>query len=305
MMKMEKTYSIFRSKGNKDDFLAAYDETLKLWPVPFEELMISTRFGMTHIIVSGPKDAPALILFHAMTYSATEWYPNVQSLAAGYRVYAVDTVGDFGKSTVTSIIKSREDAVNWISDLLYGLGIQSAVFMGHSIGGWHVMNFAISSPERVEKMILLAPASGIQKLTPIFFFKIYPAVLFPSEARFIKQLSWFVSKTFKPTEQSKRLIRQFVVSGVNCMPQTGLIPSVFQDAELQRLTMPALLLVGEHEVIYDYQKMLTRAKRLMPHIQTRIIPNAGHLLNIEQHEMVNDTVSGFLNIDSKIPAQVV
>jgi pimeloyl-ACP methyl ester carboxylesterase len=78
------------------------------------------------------------------------------------------------------------------------------------------------------------------------------------------------------------------------MPQTRLIPSVFKDVELQRLTMPTLLVVGEHEVICDYKKMLSRAKRLMPNVQTRIIPNAGHLLNVEQYEIVNDAVSSFL-----------
>ncbi|GIN40634.1 hypothetical protein J19TS1_35830 [Heyndrickxia oleronia] len=41
-------------------------------------------------------------------------------------------------------------------------------------------------------------------------------------------------------------------------------------------------------------KMLERAKRLMPNLKTQMIPNAGHGLSIEQHEIVNEGVKTFL-----------
>ncbi|NRF92501.1 alpha/beta fold hydrolase [Paenibacillus frigoriresistens] len=138
---------------------------MKLWTVPFEDLMISTRFGNTHVVASGSIDAPDLILFHGMTFSATMWYPNIETLSSHFRVYAVDTTGDFGKSTVTSILRTREEAANWVLDVLAGLQLQSAIFIGHSMGGWLPLNFAVHSPTKVKKMILLAPASGIQKIT--------------------------------------------------------------------------------------------------------------------------------------------
>jgi len=103
---MERSYSIIRKKGNREEFIQAYDETMKLWPVPSEDLMISTRFGETHMIASGSIEAPALILLHGMTFSATMWYPNIESLSKHYRVYAVDTLGDLGKSTITSLIRA-------------------------------------------------------------------------------------------------------------------------------------------------------------------------------------------------------
>jgi hypothetical protein len=56
--------SAFRTPEGQAAFLAAYDAAMKLWPVPYEEIEIPSRFGMTHVVVSGPKDAPPLVLLH-------------------------------------------------------------------------------------------------------------------------------------------------------------------------------------------------------------------------------------------------
>lgn len=291
---MSKNISIFRKNGDKEAFISAYDEALKLWPVPYEELMIPTRFGETHIVAAGSVDAEPLILIHGMTFSATMWYPNIEMLAGKYRVYALDTIGDVGKGNVTETIKSRQDAMNWLEDILSVLRLTKAIFMGHSMGGWLCTNFAIHNPERVEKLVLLAPASGIYKMALKFFFKVYPAVAFPSESRIMKEIKWFVSPCFQPDERAETLFRQFIVSGMNCVPCIRVIPSVFAEEELQNLTVETLLLVGEHETIYNPIKMLERAKKLIPNLTIQMIPNAGHGLSIEQHEMVNEAVKSFL-----------
>ena len=54
--------SAFKTPEGEAAYLAAYDAAMKLWPVPYEEMDIPTRFGMTHVVVSGPKDAPPLVL---------------------------------------------------------------------------------------------------------------------------------------------------------------------------------------------------------------------------------------------------
>ena len=198
---MSNNPSIFRKKGNTKAFIDAYEEVLGLWKIPYEEMMISTRFGETHIVAAGPKDAEPLILIHGMTYSATMWYPNVEALTSRYRIYALDTIGDLGKGNVTRVMKSPQDAVEWLDDILSGLHLSSVVFIGHSMGGWLAMNYAIHSPERVEKLILCAPAAGIHKVTPKFLFKVYPAVLYPTETRIRKEVSWFLSPVFQSEEK--------------------------------------------------------------------------------------------------------
>jgi len=55
------------------------------------------------------------------------------------------------------------------------------------------------------------------------------------------------------------VFRQFIVFGMNFVPCIRIVPSVFADEELQNLTIETLLLVGEHETIYNPTKMLERA----------------------------------------------
>ena len=84
--------------------MAAYDTALALWPVPYESFDVPTRFGNTHIIASGPKGAPPLVLLHATSASATMWFPNIADLSREYRVYALDIhTGHIEKSRGTNM----------------------------------------------------------------------------------------------------------------------------------------------------------------------------------------------------------
>ena len=56
--------SAFKSPEGQAEFMAAYEATLKLWPVPYEPMDITGRYGRTHLVASGPKDAPTLVLLH-------------------------------------------------------------------------------------------------------------------------------------------------------------------------------------------------------------------------------------------------
>jgi hypothetical protein len=69
--------SAFKTPEGEAAFLAAYEAIMELWPVPYEEIEILTRFGMTHVVISGPKDAPPLVLLHGQCGTLTMWATNV------------------------------------------------------------------------------------------------------------------------------------------------------------------------------------------------------------------------------------
>ena len=49
---------VFRTTEGKARYLQAYEAVLREWPVPYEEIQIATRLGSTHVVASGPRDAP-------------------------------------------------------------------------------------------------------------------------------------------------------------------------------------------------------------------------------------------------------
>ncbi len=75
-------------------------------------------------------------------------------------------------------------------------------------------------------------------------------------------------------------------------------PSAFADAELRGLRLPVLLLVGEHEVIYDPEKALARVRRLLPDVDAELVSGSGHLINMELPQFTNDRILRFQSVRS-------
>jgi multimeric flavodoxin WrbA len=84
----------FKTPEGEAEYLAAYKAAMKeLWPVPYEEMEIPSRFGKTHAVASGPEDAPPLVLLHGSMGNLTMWAPYIAELSKAYRIYALDTMG--------------------------------------------------------------------------------------------------------------------------------------------------------------------------------------------------------------------
>jgi pimeloyl-ACP methyl ester carboxylesterase len=288
--------SNFKTAAGEAKYIAAYNATLTLWPVPYESLQIATRWGSTHVLASGPPDAPPLMLLHGMNLSATMWFPNVADLSdhssGHYRVYAVDTIGSAGKSVATQPLQSRADFVGWLNDVFDALQLVQSHVLGHSHGGWLALNFALSAPERVNRMILLAPAASFRPLASQFYLRGIPTMLFPTRSLLTSFMRWMTVDGFVVNEL---FVEQFVLGMKHVRSQIKIWPTVFTDDELQQIKARTLLLIGDQEVIYKPTSALIRAKRLIPNIEAEIVPNAGHGLPMEQPVLVNERILGFLN----------
>ena len=72
-------------------------------------------------------------------------------------------------------------------------------------------------------------------------------------------------------------------------------PRVFTDAELQKLNMPTLLLIGEQEFLYNSKSAIERARRVLPNGDVELIPNCSHAIVSDQTEKISIRVNEFLN----------
>ncbi len=289
-----KKLSGFNSQSGLNKYIEAYTTTLDNWPVEYQQLEIPTGYGSTHIIACGKKSSPSLLLLPAAGLSTTLWIHNAAELSKQYRVYFVDIIGEPGLSKQEKLIQTRTDAAEWLIDVLDGLKIGKTSIGGLSFGGWLSLNLALYAPDRVNKLILLAPAASLLK----FKFGIYLSLKFG-------KFQWMMPKRL--TINSLKLInvqannrnefftQQFGI-GIKTFrfPKDSIFPIVYTDEELSSLKLKTLLLLGDSEVIYDPKKAINRAKRLISNIDTRLLPNASHLLNIDQPKMVSDLIIEFL-----------
>ena len=283
--------AIFKSLEGEARYYAAYDKVLALWDVPYECLRVATQFGTTHVIASGPRAAPPLILLHAIAISSTMWYPNIADLSRDFRTYAVDVMGDAGKSVPSRRPKNRSEHAQWLLDLFKELHVEQADVAGLSYGGFLTLNFALQAPDRVKRIVLLAPAGCFVRFRLAFWLRMASGMFLPPRAAFKSLIPWISARE---DAAESPVFEQMLVNWLFGRPQWGVWPRVFTDEELRRVRVPTLLLIGDREVIYDPQVAIGRATRLIPRIEAAIIPNASHFLTFDQSESVDARVLAFL-----------
>ncbi|WP_128658083.1 alpha/beta fold hydrolase [Paenibacillus sp. 598K] len=283
--------SIFKSSAGEEEYDRCYDNCLHKFGIEGTSSYISTTFGDTHVLCFGDPGKQPLILLHGMTMSSTMWYPNIKQLAQERCVYAIDVMGDFGRSRPAVAIKNRKDANQWLLEVLDALQLNNTDLGGHSMGGFLALNFALGYPGRVSKLLLYAPAATFHRISFKFFAKIYPALLFHTEKWIDNAFLWFSGKG----EPLHPVFRAQVIAGYrHAKPLLQVMPSVFTKEEFQNFTIPTLLLIGDKEVIYPAEKAIANAKRLIPDLETHFIPGASHSLTIEHADVVNELTLLFL-----------
>jgi pimeloyl-ACP methyl ester carboxylesterase len=106
---------------------------------------------------ASPSDAPAVVLLHGFGASLQTWDAWAEGLAATHRVIRIDLPGS-GLSPPDPANDYRDErSLQLLRALLDDLGLPRVSLVGHSMGGRIAWTFAAQFPERVEKLVLVAP----------------------------------------------------------------------------------------------------------------------------------------------------
>ena len=257
---------------------------------PRESLDVATNFGLTHVVACGPTAGSPVVLLPAMSLTATMWYATVCGLCSKFRCYAVDFPSDMGLSTLTNAPANRSDCAVWLNELLDGLSILRASFVGASYGGFLALNYAIEEPARVNKLVLTSPAAGFVGLW-WFYPRMFLSLLLPGRSAVDRIMHWIFADRF-PLDHP--VLQQLIVGTKGLKPRLKVYPTVFADSKLARISAPVDLLLGEKEVCYNPGSAAKRVRRVMPKASVEILPNAGHLLVMECPDTANQRILAFL-----------
>ncbi|HLF75732.1 MAG TPA: alpha/beta hydrolase [Anaerolineales bacterium] len=288
----------FRSARAKAEYQALYMERAKAWPVASETKLIETPSGQTFIRLSGRFTDPPLILLPGSRGTSLTWIPNIAALSAHYRTYALDSIYDFGLSVSRRNIKKPGDLVTWLDEVLTVLVPEGSLsLVGLSYGGWLASQYALRFPERLHKVVLLAPAATV---LPVSFTLILRALLTLIPLPGFRQqfYYWLLQDTVRSGETGRAYVDEAVAdwaAAERCFGPLPMVPAtVLEDKVLQGSRVPCLFLVGENEKMYSARKAVKRLNRVAPRIKTELIPGAGHDLSIIQADLVTRTIVGFL-----------
>lgn len=289
-------YFPYRSEAAKNSYLAYYDAlALKRWPVASDKQMVPTSYGETFVRITGPADAPPLVLLPGAVATSLMWAPNIRDLSDSCRTYAVDQIGDVGRTTCKKPARRVDDLLAWLDELFDALDLHEGISLaGVSYGGWLTLQYAAHAPQRLSAAIPLAPGGAVLRISARFIVRLLVTGIF---SRWLLRplCRWiFADMVRKDPQWLDGLLDEMRMGMRSLGPRSLPMPPRWTDAQWLALSVPTLFLVGEHETIYDAREAVLRLKRVAPEVRAEIIPGAGHDLSIVQAEAVDRRIIEFV-----------
>ncbi len=264
-----------------------------------------------HYRVAGAASAPPVVLVHGWSASGEMWIETMARLAKSHRCYALDLLGHGDSDNLPDAVYSIDLFAALLKGFCDALGITRAAFVGHSMGGMTVLNFAIKHPDMVERLIPVAAAvtGELPRFIPtlidllLHFLRIpivgelyvryAPRRIYP--VRKLMQLA-FLYELPRGDEPYYNLLVDYVVRRDNlrvklachaAIRRTNLAP------RLSEITAPTLVIVGERDGTVPTDQSRLLAERI-PHSRLVVIPRSNHIVMMDQPAAFGDAVREFL-----------
>lgn len=284
--------SIYRSPEGEAEIKALYDEALGQLGVEYESKTVATRLGATHVLVTGPEDAPPVVVLPGGNFlnpTCLEWF---LPLAEGHRLYAPDIVGQPGLSTQTRPSPKGNGHARWVEDVLDGLGLERTPFVGLSYGAGITLRIAGYAPQRVSGAALVSP-SGIAT-GPILRMTrevVIPMLLYrmsPGHEQLLRAARPLLS------EMDDDVARQIGAAYRHVRLDTRL-PRMATEEELAAFRAPTLIFAAEDDKFFPGEAVLARAKEIFPNLKAaECLQRCRHIPSRAAFGHINERIRSFL-----------
>ncbi len=273
---------------------------------------ITTNGVKLHYVTQG--NGELILMLHGFPEFWYSWRYQIPAFADNYQVVALDLRGynDSDKPKAQSAYV-MDEFIKDIEGVITGLGYDKCVLVGHDWGGAIAWNFAYSRPQMVEKLIVLNiphPARMAEGLrTPqqllrswyMFFFQLpeIPEAL-------IQALDYQLIDTAFTAElvNKNALTKTDIEAYKDAVSKRGALTAMlnyYRNILRQRmlstdwsiLEVPTLMIWGEGDVALG-KELTYNTQAYVRNLQIKYIANAGHLVQQEQPQLVNQYMREFL-----------
>lgn len=240
---------------------------------------------------------PTMILLHGLGGSTQNWLYNIGPLSQQFRVIVPDQIG-FGRSARPIINYRVRTYVDFLEQFCRTLNIERATLVGNSMGGWIAAHFAISFPEKVDRLVL-ADATGYTP-PPGFDYKSLYA-LNPSTREGMKQMiaKVFFNKAFSSDAMVDQTLAMRMNAGdgytINSLIESvGRGEDFLESKQLQQIKAPTLIIWGQQDGLVLPAEG-ERFKKDIPNSKLVVFDRCGHFPQVEKAGEFNAAVLEFLN----------
>lgn len=238
---------------------------------------------------------PWITFSHSLACRLEMWDEEVKRLSRHFTVLAYDTRGH-GETSAPAIPYTLDMIADDVKALFDHLGIERSHWVGLSMGGVFGLAAALRYPGLFETLVLADTSSRLSDEGVAAFgdrvAKVraggMEAMVEPTLARWFKQS--FRASSPNLIEKVARWIRTTPVDGyIGC---SAAIPTIDVTGRLGEITVPCMVIVGADDIAMP-PAMAETLHQHLPQSELVVIPNAGHLSNLEQSGAFNAALDRF------------
>ena len=259
--------------------------------------------GDAKIYFEAAGTGPDMIFVNAGISDSRMWDPQFDAFAGRFRVVRYDHRG-FGKSNMPDEQYTLRD------DLLHvvrHLGIAKATFVGCSMGGATVVDFALEHPEMVRALVLVG--SGVSGLNDpkqlsadaIKHWTEFLTLVRDGDVERAREMDakYWIDGPSRDAAQidpvyrtrARLLHRENFSLDRDAHPEKPLEPPAIE--RLREIGAPTLVVIGDHDS-EDLVKLADRLAAEIPNAQLVTVANAAHLPSLEHPDQFNGILKTFL-----------
>ncbi|GJM35682.1 MAG: alpha/beta hydrolase [Saprospiraceae bacterium] len=281
-----------------------------IYPYEVQKVVLSDTLELAYI--DEGQGEYSLLFLHGLGSYLKAWQQNIDGLSQQFRCIALDLPG-YGKSSQDDYAYDMKFFAQSVRAFIDSLALEKVILVGHSMGGQVAVHSLLMDDSRIEKLVLIAPAG------------------FETFSKSEKQ--WFQSlvtpETVKATPEAQ-IIRNFEIN-FHQMPKearfmiddrlamretpaydhycamipkcvSGMLEQTVFD-RLPEIKQPTLIIFGQNDLLipnpFLHPNLTTESvaragQRQIPGSQLMLLPNAGHFVQWEQADRVNQLIMKFL-----------
>jgi 3-oxoadipate enol-lactonase len=261
--------------------------------------MVDTALGRISVRTGG--DGDAILFWPSLLMTGEMWSAQSEHFSAHHRVVLIDPPGHGDSQALTGTF-TFEECARCVVDLLDGLGIERAHFVGNSWGGMIGGTFAATHPDRVGKTVLMnctASAAGLrQKIEYGFLLRLAKLLggIRPPLTRSVLK-AFLGPTTFRERPDIVAYVRN-TVEADDLDSCSWAVRSVVprrpdQRALLGRVTTPVLVVAGVEDATFPNSETKAMADAI-PGSSFVVLDGVAHLAGLENPALINALVEDFL-----------
>lgn len=285
--------TIYKNNQAKIDLMKLYDEKLESLGIDYEELDVVTTFGNTRVTKTGNINGKTIVVFHGFSAGAPITLEAVIDLMEMYCFYVIDTIGQATKSDETVLNIKDDSFAVWSNEVLNGLEIRTAHFIGISYGAFILQKLIKHKPEKISKCIFVVP-SGIvngnfwdsfRKLSfPLLKFKITKSE---------EHLKAFINAFAPENDAFITKMLSLIMKGVKLDTR---IPKLLKKQDISHFSKPIYIIAAKNDVYFPGDKIKEKSSELFNNLkEVYLLNNSKHMPSKEDFKIIQSKIKEWIN----------